>query len=95
MVKRECKRQQSIACSEGYRLLLPINRLTPCYHAVRKSRGYCERTFRYWRTRYGVAGKNADTRLKRPGLPFQQLRAPGGGFAMHVQRLGACLSPEK
>ena len=53
----------------------PINRLTPYYHAVRKSHEHFERIFRHWRDRYGVAGKNADTRLKRPGLPFQQLRA--------------------
>ncbi len=71
----ECEKAQSIACSEEWRLLVPINRLTSYYHDVRKSHEHCERIFRHWRDRYGVAGKNADTRLKRPGLPFQQLRA--------------------
>ena len=69
------EKAQSIACSEEWRLLVPISRLTRYYHAVRKSHEHFERVFRHWRDRYGVAGKNADTRLKRPGLPFQQLRA--------------------
>jgi hypothetical protein len=71
----ECERSQSIACSEEWRLLIPISRYTPYYHALRKSHETFERVFRHWRDRYGVAGKNADTRLKRPGVPFQQLRA--------------------
>lgn len=70
----ECKRTQSIACSEDWHLLLPLSRLTPLYHTIRKSHDHSERIFRHWRDRYGVAGKNADTRLKRPGVPCQELR---------------------
>jgi hypothetical protein len=83
-----CDRSQSIACEKEWRLLVPISRLTPYYHAVRKSHEHCERVFRHWRDRYGVAGKNADTRLKRPGLPFQQLRASA---ALAIEWFRICL----
>lgn len=85
---RECERTQSIACSEEWRLLIPISRVTPYYHALRKSHETFERIFRHWRDRYGVAGKNPDTRLKRPGLPFQQLRASA---ALAIEWFRICL----
>jgi hypothetical protein len=84
----ECERGQSIACSEEWRLLIPISRFTPYYHALRKSHQMFERTFRHWRDRYGVAGKSADTRLKRPGVPFQQLRASA---ALAIEWFRICL----
>jgi hypothetical protein len=84
----ECEKAQSIACEKEWRLLVPLNRLTPFYHAVRKGHQHFERVFRHWRDRYGVAGKNADTRLKRPGLPFQQLRASA---ALAIEWFRICL----
>jgi hypothetical protein len=84
----ECEKAQSIACEKEWRLLVPISRVTPYYHAVRKSHEHFERVFRHWRDRYGVAGKNADTRLKRPGLPFQQLRASA---ALVIEWFRICL----
>jgi hypothetical protein len=33
----ECEKAQSRACSEDFRLLLPISRMTPFYHALRES----------------------------------------------------------
>jgi len=84
----ECERAQSIACEKEWRLLLPISRLTPYYNALRKSHESVEKVFRHWRDRYGVAGKSADTRLKRPGLPFQQLRASA---ALVIEWFRICL----
>jgi hypothetical protein len=84
----ECERSQSIACEKDWRLLVPVSRLTPYYHSLRKGHESVEKVFRHWRDRYGVAGKNADTRLKRPGLPFQQLRASA---ALVVEWFRICL----
>jgi len=47
--------------------------LNPTYYTLRKSHENFERIFRHWRDRFGVAGKNADTRLERPGVPCQEL----------------------
>ena len=70
------------------RLLIPISRVTPYYQALRKSHQNCESVFRRWRDRYGVAGKNADARLKRRGIPFQQLRASA---ALAIEWFRICL----
>lgn len=80
--------EESRACEKEWRLLIPINRLTPFYQAVRKSHQTVEGVFTHWRARYGVAGKNADTRMKRPGLPFQQLRASA---ALAIEWFRICL----
>ena len=84
----ECERAQSIACEKEWRLLVPVSRVTPFYHSIRKGHQNYERVFRHWRDRYGVAGKNADTRLKRPGVPFQQLRASA---ALVIEWFRICL----
>jgi hypothetical protein len=84
----ECEKAKSRACSEDFRLLLPISRMTPFYHALRESHSSVEGVFRSWRDRYGVAGKTADTRLKRPGVPFQQLRAEA---ALAIEWFRICL----
>ena len=84
----ECDKAQSISCSGEWRLLIPISRVTPYYQALRKSHQNCESVFRRWRDRYGVAGKNADARLKRRGIPFQQLRASA---ALAIEWFRICL----
>jgi hypothetical protein len=84
----ECDKAQSISCSGEWRLLIPISRVTPYYQALRKSHQNCESVFRRWRDRYGVAGKNADARLKRRGFPFQQLRASA---ALAIEWFRICL----
>lgn len=71
----ECKGIQSIACEKSWRLLLPASRFTPRYHALKKAGENKERNWLHWRARYLVAGKNVDTRPKRPGLAWQELRA--------------------
>lgn len=70
-----CKGKQSIACEESWRLLLPTSRFTRRYHALKKAGENKERNWLHWRARYKVAGKNLDTRPKRPGLAWQELRA--------------------
>jgi hypothetical protein len=74
-VTGSCDRLQSIACSEEWRLLVPLSRRSPLYHALsRRSKNY-ERTFRHWRSRYLVAGNGVDARPKRPGIAWANLRA--------------------
>jgi hypothetical protein len=75
-----CRRNQSIACSEEWRLLLPLNLTQPLYHALREVHFSFERVFGHWRSRYGVYGKNAATCLRRRGTGAQQLRAQAAVF---------------
>lgn len=49
--------------------------MTQRYHALKKAADNKERNWYHWRSRYTVAGKNVDTRPKRPGLAWQELRA--------------------
>jgi hypothetical protein len=76
----DCKKVQSIACEKSWRLLLPTGRLTERYHALKKAGENKERNWYHWRARYTVAGKNVDTRPKRPGLAWQELRASAALF---------------
>jgi hypothetical protein len=69
-------KRMSINCDEKWRLLVPLWRTTEAYMGLRRSsRAYKEGIHRYWRQRYGVAGKDFDTRPKRIGVAWQQLRA--------------------
>ena len=71
----ECERQHSIACSEEWRMLIPLSRLSERYHALKKAGKNAEHVYRHWRDRYKVFGNNVDTRPKRPGIAWQNLRA--------------------
>lgn len=71
----ECGKQQSIACRESWRLLLPVSRFGERYHALKKAADNKERNWHHWRARYTVAGASIDSRPKRPGLAWQELRA--------------------
>jgi hypothetical protein len=84
----ECKRTQSIACETDWRMLLPLGRLTELYHALRHSHQSFEHVHRHWRDRYSVAGKNLESRLKRRGLPAQQLRSDA---ALVIEWFRLCL----
>jgi hypothetical protein len=79
-ITEKCKKVQSIACEKSWRLLLPTSRLTERYHALKKAGQNKERNWYHWRLRYMVAGKNVDTRPKRPGLAWQELRASAALF---------------
>jgi hypothetical protein len=84
----ECKRTQSIACETDWRMLVPLSRLSPLYHALRKSHQSYEHVHRHWRDRYSSAGKNLESRLKRRGIPAQELRS---GAALVIEWFRICL----
>ncbi|MES1247174.1 MAG: hypothetical protein ABUS54_05830, partial [Actinomycetota bacterium] len=75
-----CRKQQSIACSEEWRLLQPLNLKQPIYHALREIHFSFERIFGHWRARYGVYGKTSATALRRKGVEAQRLRAEAAVF---------------
>jgi hypothetical protein len=75
-----CRKQQSVACSEEWRLLQPLALTQEIYHALREMHFSFERIFGHWRQRYGVYGKNASTCLRRKGVPAQRLRAQAAVF---------------
>lgn len=53
---KECKRAQSIACAEDWRMLIPLSRLSALYHALRRSHQSFEHVHRHWRDRYSSSG---------------------------------------
>jgi hypothetical protein len=71
---KECGRVQSIKCSENWRLLVPLSRLSETYHQLGRGGKQSERVHSIVRTRYSAAGKDQTGRLKRFGLEAQQLR---------------------
>jgi Transposase DDE domain len=77
-LRPECKRTQSIRCSEEWLMLLPLSRTTELYHAVRYARSNLENTFGLVRDRFAIAGKDLTGQLARPGVPPQRLRASAG-----------------
>jgi hypothetical protein len=71
-----CKGVQQIRCSEEWVLLGPLSRKTELYYAVRRvPRNNKENVFNVWRLRYRGAGKDTSSRLFRPGIGPQRLRA--------------------
>lgn len=71
----DCARDQTIACSKGWRSLIPLWRIEPTYMALRESHSTYERVHNLWRTRYRVGAATHEMRPKRRGLGWQQLRA--------------------
>lgn len=74
----ECRRAQSIHCSEEWLMLLPLSRKSGLYHDVLYTRSNLENTFRHGRDRYAIAGKDLTGQLARRGAPPQRLRAWAG-----------------
>ncbi len=70
-----CLKNQSILCSENWRLLVPLSRNTELYYALRKRHLFFEGTLRHWRQLYGSVGKEVMSRLARRGVDAQELRA--------------------
>jgi hypothetical protein len=70
-----CQKDQTIACSTDWRLLVPLWRVEPVYHELRQSHQSYERVHRLWRERYRVGGDNRSSRPKRRGRACQELRA--------------------
>lgn len=59
----DCDRQQSIACRENWRLLVPLSRLTEQYHALSREGKHAGRVHHHARQRYGAAGKDYTGRV--------------------------------
>lgn len=72
----DCGGVQQISCRTNPRLLVPLSRLSPQYHAMSIAGKHLERVWGHWRRRYGVAGQEPDTRTyRRESVPCQRLRA--------------------
>lgn len=70
-----CDKAQTISCAEDWRMLIPMWRTDPVYHALRASHQRYERVHDHWRKRWRVAGDEHQLRPKRRGRACQQLRA--------------------
>lgn len=64
----------------GWRMLLPLSRLTPRYNALRETQQHFEKTHREQRKRYWADGADETCKLKRFGLGAQRLRAAAARF---------------
>jgi hypothetical protein len=64
----------------GWRMVVPLSRLTPRYHAMRATSLHFEKTFRDRRKRYWLDGADETGKLKRFGLPAHRLRAAAARF---------------
>jgi hypothetical protein len=72
----DCKRgDQTIYCSEDWRVLIPLPRTKPLYHELKESHQSYEGVHDYWRDRYRVASDTLANRPKAVGLAWHQLRA--------------------
>jgi hypothetical protein len=83
----QCRVEQTISCSKGWRALLPLWRDDPVYHQLKESHDTHERSHDLWRDRYRVGGDNRDTRPKRMGIGWQRLRAQA---ALLIEWLAIC-----
>jgi hypothetical protein len=73
----ECKKVQIVHPDDlpnGYRLLIPLSRLTERYHALKSMHRNAEHTFRHQRQRYRTEGNDETGKLKRFGTDVHVLR---------------------
>ena len=80
----DCVRTQTIAHEHDVRRLLPIWRTSKVYGALRSQFGSHERLHETWRANFRSGGNNLRDRLRRPGLPWQQLHANAALVAQWV-----------
>jgi hypothetical protein len=71
----DCARTQTIACSDDYRLLVPLWRTNSLYHELKASHGTYEGAHDYWRDRYKVAADHLGNRPKVRSIGWHRLRA--------------------
>jgi hypothetical protein len=71
----ECLKDQTIACKDEWRLLVPLPRTEPLYQELRESHQTYEAVHRYWRERYGVAGDNQTNTPRVVSIGWHRLRA--------------------
>jgi hypothetical protein len=71
----ECEQEQTIACEENWRLLIPLWRTEELYHELKESHSTYEAHHDYWRDRYKVAADDIGIRPKVRDIDFHRLRA--------------------
>lgn len=71
----DCEGEQRIRCETDWRSLIPLSRLEPLYHELRKAHHEYEGVRDYWRDRYRVAADNLANRPKVVSLAWHRLRA--------------------
>jgi hypothetical protein len=64
----------------GRRMLVPLSRLSPRYHAIRQTQQHHERSFRDRRKRCYLDGADEAGKLKRFGLAAHRVRAAAARF---------------
>jgi hypothetical protein len=70
----DCGKRQTIACSENWTMLLPIDLTEEVYYAVKGASKNREHSHRDSRSRGAVAGKDYTSRLKRMNINAHRLR---------------------
>lgn len=70
-----CAGEQTIYCSEDWRVLIPLSRTNALYHELKESHQAYEGVHDYWRDRYKVASDTLANRPKAVGLDWHRLRA--------------------
>jgi hypothetical protein len=70
-----CVREQTIACSKDWRLLVPLWRTDALYHELKASHKPYEAVHDWWRDRYKVAADHLGIRPKARGIGWHRLRA--------------------
>jgi hypothetical protein len=70
----DCGKDQSIACSEDWRMLLPIDLTEELYYAAKGASKNREHSHRDSRSRGAVAGRDYSSRLKRMNINAHRLR---------------------
>jgi hypothetical protein len=71
----KCARPASVACSQEWRMLQPLNLTDPLYEQLRHRHGSTERIHLHLRGRYREGGKETIVRFKRTGIGAVKLRA--------------------
>ena len=87
----ECKGRQSISTSKDPLQLVLTPRTSPIYGSVRAASQTNEQAHQFMRERFAVGGKTLSDRLRRVGLPAQQLRSDAAlaiTWLLVVRRLG-------
>lgn len=71
----EHRKEWSLACSRDWRRLKPLSRFDPVFHELLVARGNREGPHADRRERWGIAGNDVSSRLRRIGTDWQDLHA--------------------
>jgi hypothetical protein len=71
----ECKKDQTISCSNNWRVLVPLPQTEALYQELAESHQTYEAAHRYFRDRYRVGSDSLGNRSKRVSIGCHRLRA--------------------